>query len=266
MVLVGDATHPIIIDGPVVVRGSVIIRGVVKGQGALYANDDIYVAGNLNYVDAPPTKRPDSNSTADINAWRGANQGRNALGLFSSESVFFGRGGAPTSYFNHAMNDNAEASAGLDQTNNTSDDSGGAGPSTWEVQTYSAADIALLNPDLDLDGFPDDPLGPQVGDPVPGSGEDVDGDGVEDLRSTPADLGLPGVGAPPNTFGTGGGQFGSQQILDANWLGVSRLGAGSNPEYQAAAQNAHYIDATIYSNHFVVGSMSGGGGTQVNGR
>lgn len=266
VVLVGDAAHPIIIDGPVVVRGGVMVRGVVTGQGAVYAKENIYIAGSIQYKNAPATKTPASNSTADINAWRADNIDKDAFGLFSAENVFFGQGDAPTSYFNHSDNNNAEASAGQDQVNNSADDAAGAGANVWETPTYSPGDIARLNPDTDLDGTPgDDPAGPQVGDPVPGMGEDVDGDGAEDVRSTvKADLTPPGIekSSAPNSFGTAAGNFGGNRVLDAQWLGASRLAGWSATDggsrYSAVATAANYIDAVIYSNHFVVGSMSGG--------
>lgn len=265
VVLVGNNTHPIIIDGPVVVRGAVIIRGTVTGQGALYVKDNIYVAGSITYANGPATKRPASNSTDDINAWRAANADKDALGLFSAENVFFGRGDAPTGYFNHADNQNRERTAGMDQTNNTPDDNGGAGPGVWEVDYYTAEDVALLNPT-------NDPAGPQVGAPIPGSGEDVDGDGVEDDRSTVKDdFTLPGVDktTAPNSFGTANGNFGGgNRVLDSAWLGAHRLPGWSATDggsrYRDVATSANHVDALIYSNHFVAGSMAGGP-TRLNG-
>lgn len=259
VVLVGDATHPIIIDGPVVVRGAVLIQGTVTGQGALYAKENIYVTGSVTYADGPTSPRPASNSTDDINAWRGANAEKDALGLFSAENVFFGKGDGPTGYFNQSENQNRERTAGMDQTNNTPDDNGGAGPGTWEVDAYTAADVALLNPT-------NDPQGPQVGAPIPGSGEDVDADGVEDDRSSVrADFTLPGVDqtTAPNSFGTANGNFGGgNRVLDSAWLGARRLPgwspADGGSRYRDVAGAANHVDAVIYSNHFVAGSMSGG--------
>ena len=260
IVLVGDATHPIIIDGPVVVRGSLMIRGTVKGQGGIYAGKDVFVAGDIDYGTPPTSERPASNSTADLNAWRNANKDKSALGLFAAGNMVFGRGSAPTSYFNNVANDNKEASAGLDQTNNTSDDAGGAGTTAWEVDYYDAADVLRLNPT-------NDPNGPQVGGVIPGSGEDVDGDGAEDARTTVADLRLPGVddASAPTTFGTGDTQYGGQRVYDAEWEGVTRLGQGSDPRLRDAAQDANTLNGVFYSNHYVVGTMSGSGGTKVNG-
>lgn len=265
VVLVGDATHPIIIDGPVVVRGAVLIRGTVTGQGALYAKENIYVAGPVTYANGPASSRPASNSTADLNTWRNDNAEKDALGLFSAENVFFGRGDGPTGFFTAAENQNRERTAGKDKTNNTADDNGGAGPGTWEVDTYTAADVALLNPT-------NDPLGPQVSAPIPGSGEDVDGDGVEDDRSSiRADFTLPGVdkNTAPNSFGTGDGSFGGgNRVLDSAWLGARRLPgwspADGGSRYRDVASAANHIEATVYSNHFVAGSMDGGP-TRLNG-
>lgn len=265
VVLVGDASHPIIIDGPVIVRGAVLIRGTVTGQGALYAASNIYVAGSVTYANGPTSVRPASNSTDDINTWRTDNADKDALGLFSAENVFFGRGDAPTGYFNSSENQNRERTAGADQTNNTPDDNGGGGPGTWDVDYYTAEDVALLNPT-------GDPQGPQVGAPIPGSGEDVDGDGLEDDRSAVRDdLTLPGVSqaTAPNSFGTANGNFGGgNRVLESAWLGASRLpgwsAADGGSRYRDVAGTANQVNAVVYSNHFVVGSMSGGP-TRLNG-
>jgi hypothetical protein len=106
---------------------------------------------------------------------------------------------------------------------------------------------------------------------IPGQGEDVDGDGLQDARTTVQDLRLPGVDAAsaPTSFGVSDTQYGGQRVLDAQWLGAGRLPGYSTTSggsrYKDVATSASHLDAVLYSNHFVVGSMAGGGTTTLNG-
>ena len=51
VVLEGTASNPIDLSGDVYISGDVIIKGYVKGQGAIYAGRNVYVAGDIKYVD-----------------------------------------------------------------------------------------------------------------------------------------------------------------------------------------------------------------------
>ncbi len=53
VVLIGTEANPIVLDGDIYIDGDVVIKGYVKGRGAIYASRNTYVAGNINYVNAP---------------------------------------------------------------------------------------------------------------------------------------------------------------------------------------------------------------------
>lgn len=53
LVLLGQSTQPIVIDGPVVIPGDVIMKGEVRGRGTLYAGRNIHIVGDLEYLDPP---------------------------------------------------------------------------------------------------------------------------------------------------------------------------------------------------------------------
>lgn len=53
LVLIGTETNPIDIDGDVWVEGDVIISGYVRGLGGLYSGRNVYIAGDVQAVNAP---------------------------------------------------------------------------------------------------------------------------------------------------------------------------------------------------------------------
>jgi hypothetical protein len=54
VVLIGTKDKPIVLEGDLYFDGDVVIKGYVKGQGAIYSGRNVYVAGNLTYIDPPP--------------------------------------------------------------------------------------------------------------------------------------------------------------------------------------------------------------------
>lgn len=195
LVLIGTADNPILLNGPVVVRGDVILSGVVSGQGSIYAGGNVYIAKNVTYKNPPTTSLPASNSEADTEAWIAANQSKDFLGLFAREHVVMG------DYTNwiwryyvdwwmqHPMNASLEDAgddqipftrAGRDGIMNTADDDvlEGDGVFTVDHYTQAHADLGQI------------PAGKNVGDVIPGSGEDIDGDGAYDPTATLAEFDL----------------------------------------------------------------------------
>ncbi len=185
VVLIGTAAKPIILNGPVVVRGDVIIKGVVTGQGAIYSGRNVYVADNLTYANGPATFVPTNESEAAAETWIAQNRSKDFCGLFAKENIVLGN-------FTHSwwryyvgwwlgdsMNKSRE-DAGADLLQNTSAGRDGVvgtedddtleddGLFTVDHYTQEQADLGLL------------PAGKSVGDVIPGSGEDIDGDGVYD--------------------------------------------------------------------------------------
>ncbi|MEQ1893190.1 MAG: hypothetical protein ABL998_11645 [Planctomycetota bacterium] len=249
--LIGTATDPIVLDGPVVVRGDVIISGVVTGQGAIYAGRNVYCPNSVTYKNGPTTKRPTTNSEADTEAWLSTNWNKDFLGLFARENIVVGDHTNSTwkyyenYWMSHALNQSME-DAGADQIPNTkagrdgllgtADDDllEGDGIFTVEVYTQAHSDAGLI------------PAGKSVGDAIPGSGEDIDGDGVYDGTTSLTSLGF---AAALNTSGWGG----------------NMPGAGIASYSSIASLYANNLDATFYTNHSFCWLVVGSAAAQING-
>jgi len=231
--LEGTALNPIVINGPVVIRGSVIIKGVVTGQGAIYAGGNVYIPDNLTYANPPATPRPTSSSLADRIAWRTASQDKDALGLFARENIVLGDftdGTADyymSSWLSNPLNVSIE-DTGDDQIANTNDVNEGDGQ--WSTQIYSAGDVT----------FGLVPVGKNVGDPIPGTGEDTDGDGIYDPTSTTADFALPAA------------------LDSGQWAG--NMPPGTTSFNQVATIYVNKFEAALYTNHTLGGLMLNWGG------
>lgn len=234
LILVGTVAEPIVIDGPVVVRGDVIIKGVVKGQGAIFATGNVYIPDDLTYLNPPATTFPASDSEADTEAWLAANQGADFLALHANESIVMGDYldynwmTYMDTWLSHAMNPSVEdtgtdripgTAVGRDGIQGTGDDDILEDDSLWTVEYFSQEDF-----DLGLV-----PPGYQVGDVIPGSGEDVDGDGVFDDTLKVQDLFL-------------------KQPLDAAHF-AGNLPAGITSYSDIASMNMTRVDGALYTNH-----------------
>jgi len=228
--LVGTAVNPIELNGPVVVRGDVIIKGKVSGQGAIYATGNIFIADDIEYTNPPATPIPTSTSESDTETWLAANQSKDALGLFAREHIVIGDYNHTywsyvTGWMSNASN-KSEEDAGIDGIPNTADGRDGISGTVdddtleddneWTVEQYQEGDTI--------------PDGYNVGDAIPGTGEDIDGDGVYDNTTNPSELYLP-VALDP-----------------AYWEGLSTsYGSFSNVATSSIAK----IEAALYTNHTV---------------
>lgn len=279
LMLWGTEQNPIIIDGPVVVRGALIIKGYVKGKGSLYVKHNIYIPDNVIQVN-PPVGRPNWNYfdystpeeryqgwTEALSQWRGENADKDAVGLFAAENVVIGdfqetswRSDVDT-WLNHPANESAEAANGLDRIPETDDP--GENDQIWTVDRYTEADLnrGLMPP------------GKSVGEVIPGSGEDIDGDAVEDQRIALSDFDLPAPfdtiswgGWTPLDAGSGGdgpgksGGKGGGRGKGGGGKGGGRPGppgSGSGPTSYSDFFNEKggdaldHIDALIYTNHAI---------------
>jgi len=250
LVLWGTQQNPIMIDGPVVVRGGLIIKGYVKGKGSLYVQDNVYIPDNLAYVN-PPVGKPNWNyfdySDPQVryrtwnqaaSAWCEENADEDGLGLFAREHVVIANfensswKSSVNTWLNNPANESAERANGLDHMPRTND--AGEGDPKWTVDYYTQEDLeaGLIPP------------GKGVGDVVPGSGEDIDGDGVLDDRINVNEFNLPaalkqanwGGWTPPEiVWPPSGINYG--QFLNAN-----------------GGENMDHIDALLYTNHATVGA------------
>lgn len=249
--LVGTVLTPIQLDGPVVVRGDVVISGVVTGQGAIYSGRNVYCPQSVTYLHAPRSVRPTDNTQTATEAWLQANQDADFLGLFARENIVVGDFTNSTwrsyvsSWMNQSMNESREdcgedqipnTRAGRDGVSGTADDDVLEGDGVFTTDYYTEMDAAL---GLVPPGF-------SVGDRIPGSGEDIDGDGQYDDRITLNDLQLSG------------------RLDQAHW-------GGNMPVTGIASYNlistlyANRLDAVLYTNHSFCWVVLGALNAQVNG-
>ena len=234
--LVGTTAAPIVIHGPVVVRGSVIISGVVTGQGCIYSGGNVYVPKNLTYK-TPPTTPPASPTQAQMESWISTNANADALGLFARKHVVIGDytdsswQSEVSSWVNDPQNESKEdagadgipnTKAGRDGILGTADDDTLDGDGVWTVSYYTAANQAagLIPP------------GKNVGDVIPGTGEDIDGDGLYTPRCAMSEFNIPA------------------SLTSSNWAGNVPSGT---PKYSTIATNSgmSHIDAAFYTNHHI---------------
>ena len=74
-----DPDHPLQLYGTVVVDENVAIKGVVDGSGAIYAGNNIYVTGGIEYSDKPSKAKGNTNTDvlAGYRGFTGSNDGDN---------------------------------------------------------------------------------------------------------------------------------------------------------------------------------------------
>lgn len=249
--LVGTLADPIELDGPVVVRGDVIISGYVTGQGSIYTEGNVYVPDSIHYVDGPTTDRPVDNTQAATESWLTTNKDKDFLGLFARENVVVGDhtdstwryyvGGWMSSSMNKSEEDAGadgipNTAAGKDGISGTADDDVLEDDGVFTVLTYTADDQAL---NLIPTGF-------AVGDAIPGSGEDIDGDGVFDSTTGLAEL----------DFST---------PLNTTYWGGNMPSGGISDYSNIASLYANNLDATFYTNHSFCYTVFGSADATING-
>ncbi|MBL8900011.1 MAG: hypothetical protein JNM84_20440 [Planctomycetes bacterium] len=243
--LVGTTAKPIVINGPIVARGHVFIKGVVSGQGAIYAGGNIYVGDDVTYLNPPATTRPTSNDKSVVEAWISANATRDTLGLYAREHIVIGN--QTTSDFQNYVNpwlsdtrNQSKEDSGKDNIPNTKkgrdgvagtdDDDALEGNNTWDVERYTAEHAAqgLI------------PAGRNVGDAIPGSGEDIDGDGKFDGTTAMTELAM------------------STTAWNTTWGGNKPSG---RTYAQESTNNIARLDAAFYTNHTLAARVVNSGGT-----
>jgi len=249
--LVGTPAKPIVLNGLVVVRGNVIISGSVTGQGAIYSGANVYCPNSITYKNPPAPRRPADGTQGANEAWLTDNWNKDFLGLFARENVVVGDFTDPAWQHYEALwmadplNVSSEdcgadgipnTRAGRDGLLGTADDDVLEGDGQFSIRHYSQqdADLGLV------------PQGAHVGDPIPGTGEDIDGDGLKDGTATLDDVIL------------------TTPLDSAHWCG--NLPAGGIPSYHAiASMNAANLDAVLYTNHSFCWAVLGSESAQING-
>lgn len=203
--------------------GAIIALGRVSGQGSLYTPGNIYLPNGLLYDNPPRPHLPGSGppagtgygnvaktgfasmATADIQAWRAlsastapagtyAVRDADLIGLFARENLIIGRftngtnWGTVDTWLANADNQSKE-DLGVDNLPNTGDTNENNG--VWNVRYYTADGQGQCGSGLI-------PAGYAIGDVIPGSGEDIDGDARFDdriRRGTLNTQGLPTAGS-----------------------------------------------------------------------
>ncbi|KPJ49862.1 MAG: hypothetical protein AMJ41_02185, partial [candidate division Zixibacteria bacterium DG_27] len=186
VVLVGTSSNPIIMEGPLAVTGDFVVKGTISGA--------------VNYEN-PPSERPTfdyGNETPEqykvrVNNWLEENEDKDFVGFLTRESIILGnhpdswwqkyivgQGGWLGDYRNDGRED-----VGTDRVFGTMDNetepyspSEKERDSYWTVELYEESSGQRRMTDLQIEGGGVSvPSGWRV---VPGSGEDVDGDGDYD--------------------------------------------------------------------------------------
>ncbi len=249
--LVGTPENPILLNGPVVVRGSVILSGYVSGQGSIYSGGNIYIADDVIYMNGPESVRPSSNDQQSVEDWRSESSGRDSLGLFAREHIVVGDFTDDwwqenvAAWVGHDLNKSSE-DAGIDGIQNTregpdgilgtADDDFLEDDGVWTVSHYTEEDAErnLI------------PEGKVPGDVIPGSGEDIDGDGNFDGTTRMSEFDLP------------------QSLSRENWAG--NLQEGQETYSDVSNSEIGRLDAAFYTNHTFAAVVSNPAGRiQING-
>lgn len=283
--------------------GAVIIVGEVSGQGSIYTSGNIYLPGDLEYDHSPKPHLPGSgtpdgtgygNSTStthpsmaeeDIEGWRtltastspaGTYQVNDAdmLGLFARENIIFGRFDGGTYWYlvdNWLADSDNESKEDLGEDNlpNTGDTNEGNG--TWDVQYYGSDGVNQCGSGLI-------PAGYAVGDVIPGSGEDLDGDGRYDAtiqRGSINGYGIPSSGSSSFAFpenlndrlDSGAANPNTATPLDTDgdgliWRGSPLFTDSSTThtwsQVSANPPRADSVQAVLYTNHAIAGVQLNG--------
>ncbi|NUM35992.1 MAG: hypothetical protein HUU50_15730 [Candidatus Brocadiae bacterium] len=227
--LEGTYDNPIEISGTVVVRGDLIIRGYVKGQGAIYTGRNVYLPQRLLYRNPTSEKQPGNNSESSRENWRQTNWNQDLVGLFARENIVLSDYTSTTwqtnvsKWVNDSRNQSKE-DAGIDQLPNTKDQ--GENDGIWTVE-YDAS-----------------------GKAIPGSGEDIDGDGKFDDTTKLSEFTLSSQSFYSNHSDWGGNiPSGVSSFRDVTYWNETTDGPGVGTGSSKFPQ----VDAVLYTNHFLGG-------------
>lgn len=249
--LEGTLQKPIKVNGVVVIRGDLIIRGYITGQGSIYCARNVYLPQRLLYKN-PPTnvqgtlsayREAKSAKEADREAWRSKNTSKDLVGLFARENIVLGdfTNGDWQDEVDKSLEDlrnNDEENLGLDQIPDTGDV--GENNQEWDVERDAAGNV------------------------IPGSGEDYDGDGIKDKRTTKEDFNLEAGSFYYGHIDWGGNipanadSFKSVTYWDNRTIGTPNDGpitisATQNPNPASNLSLIPQIDGILYTNHFLAG-------------
>jgi len=196
LALIGTDAKPIIIVGTVAVTQNLAIKGTIKGQGSFYVGRNTYIGDQLKYAN-PPTTKPIFNYgtetpeqyLARLDTWRQDNRTRDMVAFMTVNNIVAGNH-TQSSWRNYITNaggwlvdyrNNGKEDVGVDGVFGRLDDRLNPYQASYkENDGYFTVVIADANGYQRLEDLPivggvaQVPGGYHI---VPGTGEDLDGDG-----------------------------------------------------------------------------------------
>ncbi len=255
LALVGSATNPVIIEGTVAVTNNLAISGVVQGKGAFYVGRNTYVGTGVTYknqltarpVYSYPTETPEAYQTR-VDQWKADNANADMVAFMTVNNIVAGNH-TSSSWQNYITGGSGWL---RDYRNNGREDVGVDGvfgdltsssnpyqASEREADGYFTVIIADGNghqhqADLPIvGGTAQVPSGYHI---VPGTGEDIDGDGQY-----------------------GGTYNYSDDIgFDVALTNFHNLPGGISSYADLASFSVSRMDGIFYTNHALAGWFDGG--------
>ncbi len=212
------------------------------------------MAGDITYKNGI-TNLPANPDEASLEQWLKDNSGADALGLFAAENIVVGNYTEPlwqksvSRWVNDPRNGSGEdlgednlpnTYVGRDGIIGTADDDVLEEDGNWTVEYYTRwhRDNGFL------------PKGSKVGDAIPGTGEDVDGDGEEDAPTQMKDLSL----TPTDLV-----------VNRGRWRGDVPFSPGVLKYSDIARSDIARLDAALYTNHTLAMMSTNKGNMVING-
>jgi hypothetical protein len=255
LALKGTSTNPIIIEGTVAVTNNLAITGVVSGQGAFYVGRNTYVGSSVTYKNQLST-RPTYNYRSEtpeqyrtrVEQWKTDNANADMVAFMTVNNIVCGN------HTTSSWQNNITSSGGWlnDYRNNGKEDVGVDrvfGDLTSSSNPYSAslkeadnkftvviADESGHQQQVDLTivgGVAQVPSGYHI---VPGSGEDIDGDG---------------------RYGTTY-SYNNDIKFDTDFTNFYNVDAGASSYSDYSSSSVARMDGIFYTNHALAGWFTGG--------
>jgi hypothetical protein len=255
LALMGTSTHPIIIEGTVAVTNNLAITGVVSGKGSFYVGRNTYVGSSVTYknqLTARPTYNYGSESPEQyrtrVEQWKTDNANADMVAFMTVNNIIAGN------HTTYSWQNNITSGGGwlTDYRNNGKEDVGidrVFGDLTSSSNPYNAslkeADNKFTVVIADADGHQQQVDLPIVGGVaqvpsgyhiVPGSGEDIDGDGRYG-----------------STY-----SYNNDIKFDTDFTNFYNVGAGVSNYSDFSSSSVSRMDGIFYTNHALAGWFTGG--------
>jgi hypothetical protein len=255
LALVGSSANPVIIEGTVAVTNNLAITGVVQGKGAFYVGRNTYVGSGVTYKNQLtarptynyPTETPEQYQSR-VNQWKADNAGADMVAFMTVNNIVAGNhttsswqnyitgsGGWLRDYRNNGQEDVGVDGVFGDLTSSSdpyqASEREGDGYFTVVIADEAGhqhqADLPIVGGDAQI------PSGYHI---VPGTGEDIDGDGQ-----------YGGTYSYSNDIG-----------FDNSFTGFHNLPGGVSNYGDFASSSVSRMDGVFYTNHALAGWFQGG--------